>query len=40
MLILYYFGNGEPTGVPQTCPGCPCGGFMPGAVAVGAPSGV
>lgn len=32
---FYDLGKGEPTGVPHTCPGCPCGGFIPGAVAAG-----
>lgn len=28
--------NGAPTGISHLWPGCPCGGFMPGAVAVAA----
>lgn len=24
--------SGEPTGISHLCPGCPCGGFIPGAV--------
>lgn len=31
------FGNGAPTATSQRWPSCPCGGFMPGAVAVAVP---
>lgn len=32
-----HFFKGAPTAILQSCPGSPCGGFMPGAVVVGAP---
>ena len=28
--------SGAPTAIAQSCPGCPCGGFIPGAVTTGA----
>lgn len=32
--VLFVGGelNGAPTDISQRCPGCPCGGFIPGAV--------
>lgn len=35
MFWMNYFGNGAPTATEHTCPSCPCGGFMPGAVTTG-----
>jgi len=31
---MYYFLSGDPTGIAQSCPGWPCGGFIPSAVGV------
>ena len=33
------FFNGAPTAMVQSCPGCPWGGFIPGAVTTGAGGG-
>lgn len=39
ILIYSCFGSGDPTGTLHTCPGCPCGGLVPGATVAAAPEG-
>jgi hypothetical protein len=37
--IKNYFFRGAPTAIAQSCPGWPCGGFIPGAVTAGVEEG-